>query len=67
MAFSAVSAVSAMAMGHSSLYDNNCVFDTDTKAVGIDNHASGYISDDGDNFIGPLQDCHHAIKGLGGT
>ena len=56
-----------MAAGRGSLYDNSCVFDSDTRAVGIDNRASGCISDDSDDFVGPLRECNRAIKGFGGT
>ena len=49
------------------IYDNQAHFDTDSGLIGVDNHASGCISDRIDDFDGPLQDCNHAIKGFGRT
>ena len=60
-------AVTALTTGHTSLYDNSCVFDSDTKAIGVDNRASGCISDDINDFVGPLRTCNRAIKGFGGS
>jgi len=64
MAFAAITAMSAR---NANIYDNNCVFDTDSGPVGIDNRCSACISHEADDFVGPLLDCNRAIKGFGGT
>lgn len=55
MTFSVVSAVAA---GQGSLYNNSSVFDSDTKAIQINNCALGCISNNSDDFVGLLQECH---------
>jgi hypothetical protein len=42
-------------------------FDTDSKAIRIDNCASYCISNDKKDFITPLQRINKKLKGLGGT
>ena len=42
-------------------------FDTDSTPCGVDNRASGCMSDNPQDFEGPLQDCACSIKGFGGT
>ena len=41
-------------------------FDTDSKAVGVDNRASACISNDIADFIYPLQECNRIIKSFDG-
>jgi hypothetical protein len=43
------------------------IFDTDAKPVGIDNHASAYITGDIDDIEGKLEETNQVIKGFGGT
>ena len=47
-------------------YNNIANFDTDSKfsPIGVDNRCSGCISDDIDNFEGPLMTSKRVIKGL---
>ncbi|KAI2511676.1 hypothetical protein MHU86_2742 [Fragilaria crotonensis] len=42
-------------------------FDTDAKAIRIDNCASYCISNDKRDFIAPLKKVNNSLKGLGGT
>jgi hypothetical protein len=47
--------------------ERKVIFDTDSKPVGIDNHASAYISGNIDDFEGKLEETNQVIKGFGGT
>jgi hypothetical protein len=47
-------------------HDNSARFDTDSKAIGIDNRCSACISHDTTDFVGELRDSHRRIKGIGG-
>jgi hypothetical protein len=47
--------------------ERKVIFDTDSKPVGIDNHASAYISGDIDDFEGKLEETNRVIKGFSGT
>jgi hypothetical protein len=38
--------------------EREVIFDTDSKPVGIDNHASAYISGDIDDFDGKLEETN---------
>ena len=42
-------------------------FDTDAKAIRVDNCASYCISNDKRDFITPLKKVNKSLKGLGGT
>ncbi len=46
--------------------DEVLMFDTDDKAIRIDNYAS-YISNDKRDFITPLKKVNKKLKGFGGT
>jgi Fe-S cluster assembly iron-binding protein IscA len=59
-------AITAMA-AYENKSERDVVFDTDSKPVGIDNHASAYISGDIDDFVGELEETNQVIKGFGGT
>mmetsp|Transcript_23790 Transcript_23790/g.36117 ORF Transcript_23790/g.36117 Transcript_23790/m.36117 type:complete len:181 (+) Transcript_23790:127-669(+) len=48
-------------------YENTAVFDTDSRAVGIDNRCLGCMSEDINDFEGALRDSNRVIKGFGGT
>jgi len=48
-------------------FETLVTFDADAKMVGIDDRASGCISHDETDFIGPLVDCNRVIKGYKGT
>ena len=43
------------------------IVDSDSKAIGIDNRASAFISGDITDFQGPLIDTNKVVKGFGGT
>ena len=45
----------------------NFILDSDSKALGIDNRATAFISGDIDDFEGPLIDSDRVVKGFGGT
>jgi hypothetical protein len=47
--------------------DEVVMFDTDAKAIRIDNCASYCISNDKRDFITPLKKVNKKLKGLGGT
>ena len=62
-----MSSIIAMDARHTKPRERTTVFDTDSRAIGIDNRASACISDNPDDFDGPLRKCTRAIKGFGGT
>ncbi len=61
-----LSAIIAMKANHSH-QDEVARFDTDAKAIRIDNCASYCISNDKKDFITPLKKINKKLKGLGGT
>jgi hypothetical protein len=48
-------------------HDEVVMFDTDVKAIRIENCASYCISNDTRDFITPLKNVNKKLKGLGGT
>ena len=48
------------------IHENVAIFDGDARRVGIDNRASGCISDDKKDFKGKLRKVPRAVKGFGG-
>ena len=66
-AITAMAALIAMSASPTPIYANATTFDTDSKAVGIDNRCSACISHDIRDFIGPLHDSNRTIKGFGGV
>ena len=61
-----LTAIIAMKANHSH-QDEVARFDTDAKAIRIDNCASYCISNDKKDFITPLKKINKNLKGLGGT
>ena len=61
-----LSAIIALKANHSH-QDEVARFDTDAKAIRIDNCASYCISNDKKDFITPLKKINKKLKGLGGT
>jgi hypothetical protein len=47
--------------------ERSSVLDTDSKAIGIDNRCSAYLSGFTDDFVGELTPTDKIIKGFGGT
>ena len=57
-----------MAMeAHENKTECEVIFDTNSKPVGIDNHASAYISGNIDDFDGELKETNWVNKGFSGT
>ena len=63
----AMTALFAMSAKADTQYHNKCLFDTDSKPIGVDNRCSACISHDITDFIGPLKDSGRTIKGFGGV
>ncbi len=47
--------------------ERSTILDTDSKAIGIDNRCSAYLSGYVEDFQGPLEATNRVIKGFGGT
>ena len=60
-------ATSVIAIMSATKHQNTCMFDTDSVTIGIDNRASGCISYEPTDFIGPLRECNRVIKGYNGA
>ena len=62
-----MSVLAMQVKGKTDKHDNIVTFDTDSASIGVDNRCTACLSDQIDDFIGPLKDCQRAIKGFGGT
>lgn len=47
--------------------DNKCQFDSDSKLFGIGNRATTSVSNDIEDFVGPLKETNGTLKGIGGA
>ena len=63
MAFAAIAMSASLVVGQT----QQAMFDTDSAAVGIDNHCTACIFNDINDFVGPLSKTDRKIKGFGGS